>query len=117
MTSSDFLFSSGSETQSDLLDSAPADPVSTATTEAVFSSSPRPPQLSLEDFYGSVSDYNKALEIGPTNLNIYKNRGISKENVGDIKGACFDWKKASSLGDEDAKKWFKDDCKKFNKIN
>ena len=56
LTSSNFLFSSGSKTQSDLLDSAPADPVSTATTEAVFSSSPRPPQLTFEDFSGAISE-------------------------------------------------------------
>ena len=36
LTPSDFLFSSGSETQSVFPDSAPAVPVSTSTTEAVF---------------------------------------------------------------------------------
>jgi len=36
--------------------------------------------------------------------------GISAENIGDLKGACDDWRKAASLGDEDAFQWVKDQC-------
>ena len=56
LTSGNFLFSSGSETQSVLPDSVQADPLSTVMTEAVFVSGPRPPQLSLEDFSGAISE-------------------------------------------------------------
>ena len=40
------------------------------------------------------------------------NRSISKENIGDIKGACFDAKKAVSLGDEDLQNasWIQENC-------
>ena len=56
LTSSNFLFSSVSETQAVLPDSVPADSVYTAMTKAVFANAPRPVQLSLEDFSGAVSE-------------------------------------------------------------
>ena len=34
----------------------------------------------------------------------YLKRGISKQALGDIDGACGDWKIAAELGDEDAAK-------------
>ena len=36
--------------------------------------------------------------------------GISKEKIGDIKGACDDWIKASSLGNERTAEWVRDQC-------
>ena len=63
------------------------------------------------DQYGAISDYTKAIEIDPLYALAYTNRSESKENIGDIKGACADAKKAFSLGDEDANKsWIKDNC-------
>ena len=50
------------------------------------------------------------LDIDPKIANAYRNRGISKENDGDLKGACADWEKASALGDKDAAGWAKDQC-------
>ena len=41
---------------------------------------------------------------------IIKKRGISKELLGDLNGACIDWKKAANLGYEDAAQWVKDQC-------
>ena len=40
------------------------------------------------------------------------NRSISKEDLGDIKGACIDAKKTVSLGYEDSenKKWIQENC-------
>jgi len=42
----------------------------------------------------------------------YINRSIAKENIGDIKGACLDAKKAISLGDRasENQKWIKKNC-------
>ncbi len=63
------------------------------------------------DFYGSISDLNKAINIGGKFLpEAYVARGISKKIIGDIKGACSDWRKASSLGDKDAAKWVRSGC-------
>ena len=40
----------------------------------------------------------------------YLNRGIAKENIGDLKGACGDWKKAADLDSTTAAKWVKEVC-------
>tara|TARA_Y100001978_G_C23401581_1_gene294885 strand:+ start:157 stop:357 length:201 start_codon:yes stop_codon:yes gene_type:complete len=66
----------------------------------------------LKDYYGAISDYNKALEIDPTYKDSYINRSISKEMIGDINGACFDAKKAVSFGDNDPgnNNWIIDNC-------
>ena len=37
-------------------------------------------------------------------------RGRAKKELGDLKGACEDWKKAEELGDEDAAKLLKEHC-------
>ena len=44
------------------------------------------------------------LKIDPNYSSAYLNRGVAKENLGDMKGACADWRKAAELGDEEAKK-------------
>ena len=62
------------------------------------------------DHYGAISDYTKAIEINPDYAVAYSNRGISKETLGNIKDACSDWEKASSLGDKDSAIWVKDQC-------
>ena len=36
--------------------------------------------------------------MNPNSEIVFKNRGIAKEHLGDIKGACDDWRKAFSLG-------------------
>ncbi len=66
----------------------------------------------LSDYYGAISDFTKAIEINPNDTDYYLNRSIAKENIGDIKGACVDAKKAVSLGDtaSDNKSWIRDNC-------
>ena len=43
-------------------------------------------------------------------LDAYSNRGISKENLGDLNGACADWKKAAALGHKNSTKWVANQC-------
>ena len=62
------------------------------------------------DYYGAISDFTKAIEIDPTIIGNYTNRGNVKKEIGDMKGACDDWIKASSLGDEIAAKSLRDKC-------
>ena len=71
-----------------------------------------------------MPDYNKAIEMNPldggqginpeTDRNsdgtFYFARGNTKEHLGDLKGACEDWKKAAELGDEDAAELLKEHC-------
>ena len=53
------------------------------------------------DFQGSIADFNKAIEINPQDDDAYSNRGITKGiGFNDIQGACSDYKKAASLGNE-----------------
>jgi len=64
-----------------------------------------------DDFYGAISDFNKAIQIDPRNADAYGWRGIAKGNVGDFTGACADTKKAVDLGDVYAVKTFNKLCK------
>ncbi len=50
------------------------------------------------DYYGAISDYNKAIEINPNYIAAYGNRGLIKdEQLKDIKGAIIDYNKALEL--------------------
>ena len=60
----------------------------------------------LNDHYGAIADYTKAIEINPQYEKAYNNRGIAKRKIGDDKGGCDDYKKAISLGNEGTEKWF-----------
>jgi len=63
------------------------------------------------DVYGAISDITKSIEIGGQFLpKAYVQRGIVKMTIGDEKGACSDWRKASSLGNEIAAQWVRDKC-------
>ena len=64
----------------------------------------------LEDYYGAIADFNKAIEIDPRHLNAYLNRGHAKDALGDLQGACADWREASYLGHQDAAKWVINQC-------
>ena len=53
---------------------------------------------------------NKCIEIQPNFLTALVNRGIYYQTVRDERKACEDWKKASKLGSELAKKFINNDC-------
>ena len=59
---------------------------------------------------GAINDYSKVIELNPDFDTAYSNWGIAKENLGDLNGACNDWRKAASLGDEEAAQWVRDEC-------
>ena len=63
-----------------------------------------------KDHNGAIRDYTKAIELDPNDANAYYNRGVSKENLGDLNGACADWKKAAALGHKNAAKWVAKQC-------
>ena len=53
----------------------------------------------IGDHTGAIADYTKAIEMDfEYGSNAYLNRGVSKEILGDIKGACSDWREAMKLG-------------------
>ena len=53
---------------------------------------------------------NKCIEIQPNFVTALVNRGIYYQTVRDERKACEDWKKASKLGSELAKKFINNDC-------
>lgn len=67
----------------------------------------------LKEYFSAISDCNMALKISTNienKIGAYINRGISKEKLGDMSGACSDWRQASYLGDDEAKNWVRQDC-------
>ena len=58
----------------------------------------------------AIADFTKAMEINPENVSFYVNRGVAKEMIGDLDGACADWKEASFRGDKDSSGWVDDQC-------
>ena len=55
----------------------------------------------LEDHYGAIADYTKAIELLPNDAIAYYNRGLSKDILGDISGAMADYDKAIELDPND----------------
>ena len=66
-------------------------------------------------FPESLSDYSKAIGINPkyTYADYYTKRGHTKYKLGDSKGACQDWEKASELGDKESVELLKEHCSIF----
>jgi len=64
----------------------------------------------LKDYYGAISDFNKAIELDANFFLAYNNRSISKELLGDLTGACADAKKAINLGSNSSVKWEASNC-------
>ena len=62
----------------------------------------------------AINDLNKAIDIDPEYKVAYYNRGVTKYELKDLKGACEDWKKAAELGDEDAAELLKEHCEWVN---
>ena len=49
--------------------------------------------------YLKAEDYfTKAIEVAPEGSDLYYNRGLIRQRLGDETGACEDWKIAVSLG-------------------
>ena len=50
-----------------------------------------------DDYYGAISDYNKALEIDPNDFQAYYNRGWNKGKLKDYYGEISDYTKAIEI--------------------
>ena len=62
------------------------------------------------DFDGAIKDYSQVLKINPKDSDAFFNRANVKKEIEDMKGACTDWRKAADLGDDDAKKFLRENC-------
>tara|TARA_Y100000589_G_C27181487_1_gene640975 strand:- start:785 stop:2467 length:1683 start_codon:yes stop_codon:yes gene_type:complete len=71
----------------------------------------------LSDNLGAIEDFNAAINLDPFLADAYRNRGITNELIGNLKGACKDWNIATSLGQNQTKDWFKDQCNDIEELN
>jgi tetratricopeptide (TPR) repeat protein len=55
----------------------------------------------LNDYVGSILDYNLAIELNDKHINSYFNRGMMKLNLNQQGSACYDFSIAESLGDKE----------------
>jgi len=58
----------------------------------------------------AFSDLDRAIAIDPNYSLAIRYRGILKEKIGNIAGACADWKKAAAMGHQDAQLWYRNQC-------
>ena len=66
----------------------------------------------IEDKYEAISFCNKSIRLDSQYYLPVYNRSVLKEQIGDLKGACLDAKKAVSLGflDKANKTWINENC-------
>ena len=65
----------------------------------------------MGDFAGAIDDYSQVIRINTKDSDAFFNRANVKKEVGDMKSACEDWKKAADLGDTEAEKLHEEHCK------
>ena len=58
----------------------------------------------------AANDYSMALDLDPTNEQVYFNRGIARLKMGKIKDACYDWKQALKYGHPEAQEYLSKYC-------
>ena len=76
-----------------------------------------PAYANLASIHILKKEYQKALENADVAVSIdkyygvaYLNRGIAKEMLRDMKGACEDWRKAQDLGIDLGKSYYSTNC-------
>ena len=67
-------------------------------------------KYALQDYYGAITDYTKAIGLDPEDSYAYYLRGLAKDVLGYSNGACSDWGKSAELGDTDAAKLVAENC-------
>ena len=65
-----------------------------------------------KDYSGAIADFTKVIEKEETKSpSAYTNRGLAKYKLGDLNGACSDWKEAAKLGGKTAQAYIIKNCK------
>ena len=67
-------------------------------------------KLRINDFSAALLDINKTLQFLPNDEFVWGSLGLVEMARGDMKSACFAWRKASALGYENATKWVNKSC-------
>jgi tetratricopeptide (TPR) repeat protein len=63
-----------------------------------------------DDYYGAIADFNTSIDLGSSENDCHFYVGLAKQNIGDNKGACVDWKKACDLGNDQGCEWHYKNC-------
>ena len=58
----------------------------------------------------ALLDCDTAIILNPKDSVSLENRGIVKQKLGDLRGACSDWKRSSNLGNLDSRDYFRNSC-------
>ena len=61
-------------------------------------------------YTGALADLEQAVKLQANNATALLNRGIAREMLRDVDGACQDWKKAYELGMEKANEFYINNC-------
>jgi lipoprotein NlpI len=64
----------------------------------------------LNDYSGAIKDFDRVIELNPEYKEAYYNRGIANFFIGRQHDACYDWRKAHSMGHYEADKAIKAYC-------
>ena len=65
---------------------------------------------SIGEHNSALLDCNTAIILDPKDSVSLENRGIVKEKLGDLRGACSDWRRSSNLGNLDSRDYFRNFC-------
>jgi hypothetical protein len=68
-------------------------------------------KMKIEDYSGSLDDFNQAALLHPTDTNIFIYRAFVKQKLNDKNGTCADLLKAIQLGSISAKAKYTSICK------
>lgn len=56
----------------------------------------------LKEYSKAIDDFDTALRIDPSSQEAYNNRGFARKGLGDLEGACADWRQSKKLGNAEA---------------
>jgi Flp pilus assembly protein TadD len=63
-----------------------------------------------ENYTGALAYLELAVKLQPNNATALLNRGITREMLRNVDGACEDWQKAYDLGMEKGKEYYINNC-------
>ena len=66
--------------------------------------------FSSKSWRWAIDDYNMSLDLNPVNQDVWLNKGISLLSSGNVADACYDFKKAYSLGNQKAAPYISRNC-------
>ena len=66
--------------------------------------------FSSKSWRWAISDYSMSLDLDPENSDVWLNKGISLLSSGNVNDACYDFKRAYSLGNQKAAPYISRNC-------